>query len=263
MKAQENFSVQLNLKTEPTNKIDFTETSIGVSFNKKISSKSLITNTLEYSNLNVNYDLGHYESFEDFDKLQQIKNKFEFSQEISNSTKLNFAVTPTFSFQENLGFSDFTLLGSFEIKQELSSKMTLSIGAARTSVFGNPKFLPSASLNYKMNDNANVLIGFPDSRISYSNNIRNKFSLSNSFNGSFYNLNIQNEIDKNAAKATLSQMTTSFEYERNVDKNWFLNFKAGYDFDKKYKLTDGDNHTLYDFNISNGYILGIGIKYKQ
>ncbi len=263
MNAQENFSVHLNLKTEPTDKIDFTETSIGVSFSKKISSKSLITNTLGYSNLNVNYDLGHYESFEDLDKLQLIKNKFEFSQEISNSTKLNFAVTPMFSFQENLGFSDFTLLGSFEIKQELNSKTTLSIGGARTSVFGNPKFLPSASLNYKVNDNANVLIGFPDSRISYSNNIRNKFSLSNSFNGSFYNLNVQNEIDKNAAKATLSQMTTSFEYERNVDKNWFLNFKAGYDFDKKYKLTDGDNHTVYDFNISNGYILGIGIKYKQ
>ncbi|SEP32511.1 hypothetical protein SAMN05444671_0043 [Flavobacterium sp. CF108] len=263
MKAQENFSVHLNLKTEPTDKIDFTETSIGISLSKKISSKSLITNTLEYSNLNINYDLGRYESFEDLDKLQLIKGKFEFSQKISNSTKLNFTFTPMFSFQENLSFSDFTLLGGFEIKQQLNSKTTLSIGAARTSIFGNPKFLPSASLNYKVNDNANVLIGFPDSRISYSNNIRNKFSLSNSFNGSFYNLNIQNEIDKNAAKATLSQMTTSFEYERNVDKNWFLNFKAGYDFDKKYKLTDGENHTVYDFNISNGYILGIGIKYKQ
>ncbi|MCD9575844.1 DUF6268 family outer membrane beta-barrel protein [Flavobacterium soyae] len=263
MKAQENFSVNMNLKTEPTDKIDFTETSIGISFSKKISSKSLITNTLEYSNLNINYDLNSYELFENLDRLQQIKDKLEFSQEISNSTKLNFSVTPTFSFQENLGFSDFTLLGSFEIKQQLNSKATLSIGAARTNVFGNPKFLPSASLNYKVNENANLLIGFPDSRISYSNNIRNKFSLSNSFNGSFYNLNIQNEIDKNAAKAALSQMTTSFEYERNVDKNWFLNFKAGYDFDKKYKLTDGENHTVYDFSISNGYVLGIGIKYKQ
>lgn len=263
IKAQEKFSVNMNLKTEPTDNIDFTETNIGIKFSQKVSSKSQITNTLEYSNLKLNYDLGEYESFENLDRLQKIQDKLEFTQEISNSTKLNFALNPTFNFQQNVSFSDFTLLGSFEIYQQLGSKTTLSIGAARTSVFGNPKFLPVASVNYRINDNTNVLIGFPDSRISYSNNIRNKFSLNNNFNGSFFNINSQNYTDINASKAILSQITTSFEYERNVDKNWFLNFKAGYDFDKKYKLTDGNNHTAYDFNISSGYVLGIGIKYKQ
>ncbi|MNR51378.1 hypothetical protein D3C85_1710460 [compost metagenome] len=58
-------------------------------------------------------------------------------------------------------------------------------------------------------------------------------------------------------------MTSAVEYERNVDRNWFLNFKAGYDFNKKYILIDNDNHEVYDFNTGNGYILGIGIKYKQ
>lgn len=263
MKAQEKFSVNMNLKTEPTDNIDFTETNIGIKFSQKVSSKSQITNTLEYSNLKLNYDLGEYESFENLDRLQKIQDKLEFTQEISNSTKLNFALNPTFNFQQNVGFSDFALLGSFEIYQQLGSKTTLSIGAARTSVFGNTNFLPVASVNYRINDNANVLIGFPDSRISYSNNIRNKFSLNNSFNGSFYNLSSQNYTGINASKAVLSQMTAALEYERNVDKNWFLNFKAGYDFDKKYKLTDENNHTAYDFNISNGYVLGIGIKYKQ
>ena len=58
MKAQENFSVNMNLKTEPTEKINFNETNIGITFNKEISSKNKITNTLEYSNLKVNYELG-------------------------------------------------------------------------------------------------------------------------------------------------------------------------------------------------------------
>lgn len=57
MKAQENFSVRMNIKTEPTDKIDFNETSLGVLFNKKIDTKNKITNTLEYSNLKVNYEL--------------------------------------------------------------------------------------------------------------------------------------------------------------------------------------------------------------
>ncbi|KRD08081.1 hypothetical protein ASE21_15390 [Flavobacterium sp. Root901] len=263
VKAQENFSVNVNLKTEPTDNINFTETNIGMLFNKKINSKSQITNTLEYSNLNLNYDLDKYVSFQNIERLQKIQDKLEFSQEITNSTRLNFEVIPTFNFQQNVSFSDFTLLGSFEIFQRLNSKTSLSVGAARTTIFGNAKFLPTASINYKLNDKTDLKIGFPDSRFSYSNNIRNKFIINNSFNGSFYNLNIQNYEDKNASKAVLSQMTTSFEYERNVDKNWFLNFKAGYDFDKKYKLTDDKNNTVHDFNISSGYILGIGIKYKQ
>lgn len=263
MKAQEKFSVNMNLKTEPTDKIDFNETGIGVFFSKIINPKTSIANTVSFSNLNVNYEPGSTATFESLDQLRQIKDKFEISKDISKSTTLYFSLTPMAGFQHNLDFSDISLLGSFEISQKLNSKAILSIGAARTTVFGNMKFMPTASFNYTVNNSTNVLIGFPDSKISYSNNIRNKFSLNNNFNGNFYNLDTQNSTNNTAAKAVLSQMTTSFEYERNVEKNWFLNFKAGYDFDKKYKLTDSRDHTVYDFNTGSGYVLGIGIKYKQ
>ncbi|WP_428230093.1 DUF6268 family outer membrane beta-barrel protein [Flavobacterium sp.] len=262
MKAQENFSVRMNVKTEPTDKIDFNETNIGLSFNKKISTKNSITNTLEYSNLKVNYEL-ESSAYDNLDRFNQIQNKFEFSHEISNTTNLNFSIIPTVNFQSNLSADAFSVLGNFDIKQQLSSNTSINIGIARTTVFGSPKFMPTLSLNYKVNEESSLLIGFPDSKISYSNNIRNKFSLSNSFNGNFYHLDAQNNLNNNASKASLSQMTSALEYERNVDKNWFLNFKAGYDFDKKYNLIDNSNHKVYDFNTGNGYVLGIGIKYKQ
>lgn len=260
VKAQEKFSVNADLKTEPTDKVDFNETNAGVFFSKTINQKSSIKNTLQYTNLNLSYDK---DTFKSIDQLRQIQNKFEFSYEIFKASKVNFSLTPTANFQHNLDFSDVSLLGSLEISRQLNSKTAVSIGAARSTAFGNPKFQPLVSLHYNINENANLLIGFPDSKISYSNNIRNKFSLNNSFNGSFYNLDVQNNADNNTAKASLSQITTSFEYERNVEKNWFLNFKAGYDFDKKYKLTDSKDHTIHDYNIGNGYVLGIGIKYKQ
>jgi hypothetical protein len=263
MKAQDNFSVNMNVKTAPTAKVDFTETNIGISFNKKISDKNIITNTLEYSNLKVNYDLGSFNAYENLDGFNQIKNKFEISHAISNTTNLNFSITPTVNFQSDLNGDDFSVLGSFEIKQQLNPNMNINIGVARTTVFGSPKFMPVLSLNYKVNNESSLLIGFPDSKISYSNNSRNQFSLSNSFNGNFYHLDTQNNLNNTATKVSLSQMTSALEYERNVDKNWFLNFKAGYDFDKKYHLLDNDNHKVYDFNTGNGYVLGIGIKYKQ
>lgn len=262
MKAQENFSVNANLKTEPTDKIDFTESNIEISFSKKIGTKNKITNTLEYSNLKVNYDLGNNVLEEGLDRFNMIQNKFEISRELSKATNLKFSIIPTVNFQTNINVNDLSVLGSFEINQQLNSKTTINIGVARATYLGYAKFLPTLSLNYKISNESNLLIGFPNSKISYSNNIRNQFSLTNRFNGNYYYLDAHN-LDNNTTKVTLSQMSSAFEYERNVDKNWFLNFKAGYDFDKKYNMIDNDNHKVYDFNTGNGYVLGIGIKYKQ
>ncbi|MBZ4036859.1 DUF6268 family outer membrane beta-barrel protein [Flavobacterium sp. 17A] len=262
VKAQENLAAYANIKTEPTEKINFSETNVGIFYQKKLGTKSKIANTIEYSNLKVTYELNPYNFYADQEKFNQIQNKIEYSNQLLEKTKLDISIIPTANFQRNLDFSDVTVLGNIEVKQQLSSKIDVILGAGRTSVFGSPKFTPIIGFNYKMNLNANLSIGFPDSRISYSNNERNKFSLTNSFNGNFYHLDELNNEDK-AEKAVLSQMTSAFEYERNVSSNWFLNFKAGYDFNKKYSLLDSNNNKVYDFNTGNGYVLGIGIKYKQ
>jgi len=263
VKAQEKFSVDFNLKTEPTEEINFNESNAGISVSKKIDDKNEITNTAEYTNLKIKYDAGTYNYFENLNQFNQIQNKFEISHKVSDATKLNLAVIPTINFQQNLGISDVNVLGGFQLNQQLNLKIALKIGIERSTVFGSPKFIPTLSFSNKINDQSSVLIGFPHSKISYSNNERNIFSLSNSFNGSFYNLDQSLALYNTAAKISTSQMTTALEYERNMDKNWFINFKAGYDFDKKYNLLDENNHKLYDFNPGNGYILNIGIKYKQ
>ncbi len=263
MKAQEKFSANMNLKTEASDKINFNETNIDFKINTDLNAENKITNTVEYAHLKVNYEPGSFTRFENLDQFNHLENKLEFAHTISNATKLNFAITPTANFQQNFGISDVTVFGSLEINQQINANTDLSIGVARTAVFGYPKFMPVLAFFYKLNNESNLLIGFPDSKISYSNNIRNTFNLTNSFNGSFYNLDSKINLNENATRISLSQMTSAFEYERNVDKNWFLNFKAGYDFDKKYNLIDSNDHKVYDFNTGNGYILGIGIKYKQ
>ncbi|MCI9843167.1 DUF6268 family outer membrane beta-barrel protein [Flavobacterium pectinovorum] len=263
MKAQEKLSVDFNLKTESTEKINFNQANARLFISKKIDDKNEITNTTSYTNLKVKYEAGTYDYFENLNQFNRIENKFEISHKISDATKLNLALTPTLNFQQNLGISDLNVLGSFQLNQQLNSKIALHIGFERSTIFGLPKFMPSLSFSGKINNQSSLLIGFPNSKISYSNNERNTFSLSNSFNGSFYNLDKSLALYNTAAKISTSQMTTALEYERNMDKNWFINFKAGYDFDKKYNLLDENNHKLYDFNTGDGYILSIGIKYKQ
>ncbi|WP_244307339.1 DUF6268 family outer membrane beta-barrel protein [Flavobacterium fluviatile] len=262
MKSQEKFSADFNLKTEPTEEIKFNESSAGIFFSKKINDKNEITNTTSYTNLKIKYEAGAYEGFEGLNQFNRIQNKFELLHTISNKTKLIFVLTPTANFQQNLGISDMSILGGFQLLQELSSKTAVSIGFERSTVFGLSKFIPKVSFFGTINQ-MDILVGFPNSKISYSNNERNNFSLSNSFNGSFYNLDKPVDLYSEAAKISTSQMTTALEYERNMDNNWFINFKAGYNFDKKYNLLDKNNHKLYDFNTGNGYILSVGIKYKQ
>lgn len=263
MKAQEKLAVDFNLKTEPTQEINFNETNASIAVYKKINDKNEITNKTEYTNLKIKYDARTYYDFENLNQFNQIQNKFGISHKVSEATTLNFSVRPTINFQQNLNISDVTLLGSFQLKQQLNSKTGLNIGVERSTIFGTPKFIPTLSISGKINDQTNILIGFPDTGISYSNNERNKFSISNTFNGNFYNLDESPEPYSNAAKISTSQITTALDYERNMDKNWFVNFKAGYNFNKQYHLLDENNHKLYDFNSGNGYTLSIGIKYKQ
>lgn len=263
MKAQETFSIDMDLKTMRTDQIDFNEKNVEIVFRKPLNEKSQISNTFKYSNLKVNYESDLFTTYENPDRFNQLQNKIDYLYKVTDKTKLNFSLTPMISFQENLGISDFVLLGNFEVNQQLNSKTSLAFGAARSTLFGSPKFIPTLSINYMFNNESTISVGFPDSKITYSNNVRNKFSLTNSFNGSYYNLDQKTDLNTDAAKMSLSQMTTALEYERNVDKNWFLNLKAGYDFNKKYNLLDSNDHKVYDYNTGNGYVLGIGIKYKQ
>ncbi|URM38468.1 hypothetical protein [Flavobacterium anhuiense] len=139
LKAQENFSAAVNFKTEPTEKINFSETNIAVFYQKKLGTKSKIANTLEYSNLKVNYELNPYDFYADEDKFNQVQNKFEYSSEIAEKTKWLISIIPTANFQSKLDFSDVTVLGSLEIIQQIGSKLSVIAGVGRTSIFGAPQ----------------------------------------------------------------------------------------------------------------------------
>ncbi|KFF19842.1 DUF6268 family outer membrane beta-barrel protein [Flavobacterium hydatis] len=262
--AQNGYSVDLNIKTEPADKITLNETSIGILVYKNIDAKNKITNTLQYKNIGVKYDIENYAYKHSYNPYNSIKNTLLVAHLLTSKTTLNLELEPTLNFQENLNLSDLSILGGLEINQVINKNNIVSFGIKRTNALGLPQIIPTFSFYHKINDVAKMTIGFPNTAISYSNNERNVFSLTNSFNGDFFNLDNTKYLDDNTAtKASLSQITTALEYERNMDGNWFVNFKAGYDFNKKYQLSNHDTDNVYDFNIGNSYILNIGIKYKH
>lgn len=262
--GQNGFSLELNIKTAPTEEITINETGFGLSVFGNINTKTRITNTFKYSKTDVNYQIENYGLQNNLNQYNSFENTFELSHQLSEKTKLNFEMTPTFNYENTIDFEDLSILGNLGISHELNTKNKINIGIGRTTVFGKPEILPSFSFYHQINGDSYMEIGFPNSKISYSNNIRNKFSITNSFNGKYYNLDYPRTIDyyNTASKASFSQMTSLLEYERNMDTNWYVTLKGGYDFNKKYTLENSDGTTNFDFNINNGYILNIGIKYK-
>ena len=53
--------LDLNIKTQPTEKITVNETELGISVSGNIDSKNKITNTIKYKKTGINYSLENYD----------------------------------------------------------------------------------------------------------------------------------------------------------------------------------------------------------
>ncbi|MBD0724280.1 hypothetical protein B6A10_03720 [Flavobacterium sp. L1I52] len=263
--AQSGYSLELNIKTVPTESITKNETGVGFSFYDNWNTKNEISNTISYKNTGLNFDLDNYYSSDIDYRLNRIENNLELSHKFNKKISLDLELKTVAAFENNLGISDVSLFGGAEMRYSFNEKNSLELGVKRMSVFGKAAVLPTLAFYSQLNPDTDIEIGFPNSAIHYSNNERNHFSLTNSFDGEYYKLDQNKKIESNltASKISFSQMTTAFEYERNVDKNWFLSFQGGYQFNKKYRLTDNRGTTKFNFDANDGTLFNIGIKYKQ
>ncbi|MDD2821054.1 MAG: DUF6268 family outer membrane beta-barrel protein [Flavobacterium sp.] len=263
--AQKGYSVDLDIKTEPGEKITLNETAIGLTVFGSVNEKTKIKNTFKYRNLAIRYGIENYDLQNQLSQFKGFENSLEVSHQLTEKTKLNFEIKPTANFQDNFNVDDVTLFGGLEISHSLNSDNKISVGVKRTNLFGQAEILPTFSFYHRINTNAYLEVGFPNSVISYSNSIRNKFSVTNNFNGNYYNLDQPRVLtDMNTGtKVSFSQMTSALEYERNMDTNWFVSLKGGYNFNKNYTLKNNNEVSTFDFNINNGYLFNIGIKYKH
>ncbi|PZX93564.1 hypothetical protein DOS84_09080 [Flavobacterium aquariorum] len=267
--AQKAFTIDLNIKTEPIENGSIKQTGIGVLFFKDIGTKNKLTNTFKYKSTTVtdeietyllknyvtNYSSTHFISFE---------NIFEFSHQITEKTKLNIAIEPTANYESNFDVSDISILGGIELSQSLNKNNSIDVGVKRMTVFGKPEILPTFSFNHQFNNKAYLKLGFPYSELSYSNSIRNKFSLNNDFSGSSYNLNspVVTEDINAITKLGFSQIETTLQFERNMDTSWYVSLKGGYSSNKEFKFSDENRTKEMNQALKNGGIFSISIKYK-
>lgn len=262
LSAQNNYSFDFAVNTQPTENIKMDEVSFGVDYGKTFHSKYRIENELKFNSKNLNYFNSNFSN--SLTAYNELRNKFTFRYFKSDKMRVNVEMEPYIASENNLKISDINFLGQLDMDFILSPNKRLTVGVSRNNFFGKTMVLPVFSYYYEYNKEINLGIGFPESKLSYSNNVRNVFSIKNSFNGSLYNIeNASKSLALNSTKSSFSQLTTSLEYERNMDCNWYVNFKVGYDFNRDYLLLDSNYNTTFDFDIKDGYNFGLTIKYKH
>lgn len=262
LNAQNNFSADFTINTQPTENINSNEVGFGVDFGKTFHSKFRIENEFKFNSKDISYSNTNLSNSST--TYSEVSNKFGFGYFKSDKMYVNFKLEPYVASENNLKMQDIDLLGELNVDFILSPNKKLTVGASRNNFLGKTMVLPVFSYYYEYNKEVNFKIGFPESKLSYSNNIRNVFSLKNTFNGSIYNLeNTSKTLALKGTKSSFSQLTTALEYERNMDGNWYVDFKMGYDFNRKYLLLDNNFNTTLDYNIKDGFQFGLTIKYKH
>jgi hypothetical protein len=262
LSAQNNYSFDFVVNTQPTENIKINEVSFGADYSKTFDSKFRIENKLVFNSKNINYFNSDYSISES--EFNLVSNRFVFCYLKSKKTSFNFEIEPFVASENNLKWDDIDFFGGVNVEFILSSNKKLMFGFNRNAILGKPMILPVFAYDYQYSNDLNFRIGFPETNIKFSNNPRNMFCIKSVFDGSNYNLDKEDKVfSLNSDKASFSQLTTSFEYERNMNTNWFVNFKMGYDFNRKYLLQDSNYNTTFDFNIKNGCNLGLTIKYKH
>ncbi|WP_269221745.1 DUF6268 family outer membrane beta-barrel protein [Flavobacterium sp. IMCC34518] len=267
--AQKGCALDWNLQTEPINKGTIKQTEIGLTLFKTIDAKIKLTNIFSYKSTTItdelkDYLLKDYATNYSSTHFNTYENNFEFSKQLNDKTRLTFGIQPTLNFENHITFSDVMLLGSIEINYNINKNSSVDFGIKRTTLFGTVDWLPTFTYNHQFNEHVYIKLGFPKSSFSFSNSIRNKFSINNDFNGCSYNLDeyIINDDLNTVSKVGFSQMETTLQLARNMDKSWIITAKGGYSTNKEFKFSD--NNKTYEINQKqkNGSLFSISIKYK-
>lgn len=260
MNAQDNFSINFSANTKPTETIKSNDYNLGLEYNSTFNSNYKMDVELAFNSKCIDlFSTAYSNSLTDYN---EIRSKFSFSYLKNERMSFGFAIEPYVASENKLEVSDIDFLGEFNSNFILSANKTLAVGISRNNIFGKTSILPTLSFKYDYSENLNLMLGFPETKVSFSNNDRNVFHIRNVFNGSVYQLEDTNILGMDSSKASFSQLSTALEYERKIEDNWFLNFKSGYDFNRKMLLLDKNDNTVFDYKIKGGYNFGITIKYK-
>lgn len=256
--------VDFSFVPEQSNSVDFQNKVVSINFPVKIKS-SLLLNSLEYSNYQMNYgsDQKMSTSFLDEDSFKTISYSMSYINSINNNWSYMVEVKPTLSsnFDANINKNDFLLNGGivFTKKYENSS---FQLGAIKNSNYGFNTLIPVMVFNGKIGEKVSYTLGVPITELTYKVNQTNTFNAYIKPKG-FY-ANIGNEAFEDttsiAEKARFQSIVSGINFSHSIDDNWKIGLDVGYQLSSKYELLDKNKNSVYEFQTKNNVNVSVSLK---
>lgn len=258
--AQNSVIIDATIGTQSTGDFNKNEKNINITSSHALTTTTAINNAVEYTNTSFNIKTVWNNAIEQLNNLQKVSYTLGVKQSLSSQWSIQANINPVAAFKSNFKTSEIILLGGLGLEHSFSPKTQLTVGLQRNTYFGKKQILPTVTLHHQISNSINVDLGFPSTQFSYSNNPHTTFRLSTQIQGSYYTITPQLQDSNSNSTLQLSTISSLVEFERNIDSDWFLTFKGGYQNNSTFKLTE--SNTVTNHNNTEGLIAAFGIKYK-
>lgn len=209
------------------------------------------------------------ELFKDLDYFHSIGFALSYSKALKNpSWYLTGMLIPQLNsnFTDGIKGGDFYLNAVLLATHMIRKDARLTIGLVYSSMLGTPAPIPTISYWKIWNKQWEINLGFP--KMCLTHHFNKKSSLMTLLELKGYNGNISNgfgdpifEKNRTAQRVSYRDILAGLEYSYKLN-NILLNFDASYAINRNLKLQNTDNETVYKFDGSNGWNVGIGIAFN-
>lgn len=254
--GQEKNSLEYHFEKRNSKEINNQINTIAFENEIKVKSKTQIFSQVNFKNNQLSYPLSNNNLYKQLTEINNLTLTTFLKYTCNKKWKITAEAKPVINFEKKFNISNTSMHGGIMVSYLFNSLTAIEVGVKRSNALGKSNWLPQIAIQHDFSKSSNLSLGFPKSSFRYSNNPRNAFFVKNIFEGNSYKLDNLTQI------IVASEIKTSFEYERNVDSNWFLHFIGGYGFNRKFEIRDEENKIKYQFKNTNGILLGIGLKYK-
>ncbi len=246
--------------------------SMNLNLDKKIDEKGVIGFGVSYDYYNFMFDNSSLDlDATAYERIHNIKASIFYKHFINTSWSANLVLSPSLSssFDTSIDNEDFIINSSVTLSKSWTNRdkeALLTFGVDFGTTFGKPQLIPVISFKKNRAAKWSYALGFPQTRVHYTFDVRHRISADAGFNGLFGN--VSSTVDflgigsLHDTKLQYNSMDTSLEYNYRIQPNWTTLIKVGYSPWNQLKILDKENNELYDITANGSMFISMGLKFN-
>lgn len=239
------------------------------SFNKSANILGMhSTFQVAYLNSRFTYfEVPEIKDMETYERLHLVNFNMQAVKALGNQWKLSIRFNPQFSsnFSDGLSTEDVIFAYRFGLSKTWNNSRVL-IGMERSTVFGEPQWLPHLYYGYELSPSLYVQAGFPHSYFSFKINQRHMLSANAMAQGNYYNITGTSSFTDfgtaSNTKLSFSSFNFSLKHQYKIQHNITAISQLGLLSNNDLKVEGSNGDSLLTFDTNESVYFSMGLQFK-